>query len=194
VTIGAALFSSAKQAWNTPDVVLAPVRAFAPIILDPCSNAESIVRARFEWRIERGEDGLRRPWFDFDAERNERGCCFVNPPYEDLEEWARKIYAEGLGGTQMLVLIPARTETRAFQDYLLPRCGAVCFWKGRIAHGVGSAPSSQRALFAGDAPPMDAGEHTAPFPSVVLYFGTRPGGFARVFELYGQVLKPWRQP
>jgi hypothetical protein len=182
VTISPALFTSASQTWNTPKVVLDCVRAFDDIHLDPCSNADSIVNATEEWRIERGEDGLARSWFL-------RSLIYVNPPYDELEAWAAKMAKEVDLGAEIIACIPARTETVAFQKYILPNCSAICFWRGRMRFGVGPAEGSRQvAMFGVDAPPQATGDNTAPFPSCLPYFGTRVERFARAFADVGRVV------
>jgi hypothetical protein len=178
--IAKALFSSERQDHNTPDEVLAVVRAFDTIDLDPCSNAQSIVGARVEWRLERGQDGLRKPWVGY-------GLVFVNWPYEDGLTWARKIANEArVHGAEIIGLGPARTDTEWFQDYIAKYADAMCFWRGRIKFGAGVPDVLQRSLFAAnDQPHLKAPESGAPFPSVLPYFGPRPDLFRHVFKDVG---------
>ena len=173
-----AIFTSESQTWNTPECVLERVRAFSPkkgIRLDPCSNGESIVGAQEEWRIERGEDGLARPWPDL-------GLVYVNPPYDDLERWARKMEREAeKGRVEVMALIPARMETVAFQKHILPTMTAIFFWRGRLQFGAGRAHTSQASLFGEEPADLNPGENTAPFPSCLPYWGPRPHSFLRAF-------------
>lgn len=76
---------------------------------------------------------------------------FCNPPYgREIGEWVRKCYEEGhKEGTIVVMLIPARTDTRYFHDYILNRA-EVRFVRGRLRFG-------------------DA-ETGAPFPSMVVIF------------------------
>ena len=173
--IAAALYTSESQAWNTPEVVLDRVREVGAIVLDPCSNESSLVGAAEEWRIERGEDGLTRPWRD-------DGLVYVNPPYDDLERWAAKMAREAARGCQVLACIPARTETVAFQKHILPTCTAIAFWRGRIKFGAGRSTSRQVGLFGGEPEPLAEGDNVAPFPTALPYWGVRPRRFARAFE------------
>lgn len=188
MTISAALFSSESQTWNTPECVLERVRAFEPILLDPCSNAGSIVGADLEWRIERGEDGLCRPWAPCD------GLVYVNPPYDDLESWAAKMAEEAELGAEIIACIPARTETVAFQKHILATCQAVCFWRGRLKFGAGPAAGSRQVSMFGErgrhCAVQATGDNTAPFPSCLPYWGPRAERFAEVFASVGRVLMP----
>ncbi len=177
--LAAALFTSDSQTWNTPESVLERVRVFAPIELDPCSNAHSIVKANTELRLDRGQDGLKADWVSL---------TYCNPPYDDLETWAAKMAREGYRGTEIIACIPARTETVAFQKHILPTCQAICFWRGRLKFGSGPADTRQVSLF-GDAPVSVAtGDNTAPFPSCLPYWGPMARRFAEVFSSVGRVV------
>jgi hypothetical protein len=46
-----ALLSSERMDWNTPQVIVDGLNAMGGVALDPCSNANSIVGARVEWRL-----------------------------------------------------------------------------------------------------------------------------------------------
>jgi hypothetical protein len=56
--------------------VLDRVRRIDPIGLDPFSNAQSIVGAKREFRLDRGEDALRLDWRGY-------GLVYANPPFGD---------------------------------------------------------------------------------------------------------------
>jgi hypothetical protein len=180
IAAASALYTSESQTWNTPAEVVDRLRAFDPrgVVLDPCSNDSSIVGAAEEWRIERGEDGLARPWPDL-------GLVYVNPPYDELERWAAKMVREAARHVEILALIPARTDTAAFQRHILPTCTAIAFWRGRLKYGAGRAHSAQPSLF-GDAPAeLDAGQNVAPFPACLPYWGLRPHTFLRAMGEVG---------
>jgi len=72
--------------------------------------------------IEPGFDGLTIEW----AKRN-----FVNPPYSKLKEWAKKAIEESKKGKDVVLLIPSRTDTKAFK--MLYEYGCIfCFIIGRL--------------------------------------------------------------
>jgi hypothetical protein len=176
--IGAALFTSDRQDHNTPLEVLELVRQFDSIGLDPCSNAQSIVGARTEWRLERGEDGLRRSWLG-------HGLTFVNNPYDAGLAWSKKMFIESALGVEIIGLQPARTDTEWFQDYIA-KANALCFWRGRIKFGAGVPDVLQRSLFPSNgAPQLKEPESGAPFPSVLPYFGRRRSLFREIFSTVG---------
>ena len=80
---------------------------------------------------------------------------FVNPPYgSEISKWVEKSYREGTkDNTLVVMLIPSRTDTRYFHDYIYKRC-EIRFVKGRLKFGDGKG--------------------NAPFPSMlVIYRGAK---------------------
>lgn len=76
---------------------------------------------------------------------------FCNPPYgNQISKWVEKSYREGCkDNTLVVMLIPARTDTRYFHDYILHR-SEIRFVSGRLKFGDG--------------------KNSAPFPSMVVIF------------------------
>src|SRR6185295_14828298 len=98
------------------------------------------------------------------------GLVYCNPPYgRALKVWAQKFRDEGAAGTELLVLVPARTDTAWFR--LLTRGAGkarrVCLLDGRLKFGDAKAP--------------------APFPSAVAYWGKRVDAFEEAFDPHGWV-------
>jgi len=124
---------------------------YGPFDLDPCGREDHYVSQTCGRFFSKADDGLSRPW---------PGKVFVNPPYgRALNAWVRKCWLESRGVAEVVVaLLPARTDTRWFQRYVL---GSV----------YGDRPADMRAAevhflpgrvhFAGSAEP-------APFPSVIV--------------------------
>lgn len=152
-----ALFTSKTEHWCTPEEVLVPVRKVGPIQLDPCSNPHSTVGAVATY--DAASNGLIQDW-------RPHGFTFVNPPYgRKLAEWASKIIVEAEKGTEMIVLTPARTDTRWCQA-ILNATDAPLFWKGRMKFVDPENPDKNQS---------------APFPSLVTYFGKRTQSFKLSF-------------
>jgi hypothetical protein len=108
------------------------------------------------------------------------GLVFVNPPYGKRKKgegeakialWARKIAEEAAAGVQIIALVPARTETAWFQHMWTAQ--ALCFWRGRI-----------KFLLEGKM------AFSAPFPSVLPYWGRNVGEFVEAFAPVGQIVTP----
>lgn len=80
--------------------------------------------------------------------------CFCNPPYSEIAAWVKKAYLESSAPkTVIVLLIPARTDTRYFHEYILHRA-EVRFIKGRLKFGEAT--------------------NSAPFPSMIVIY--RAGG------------------
>lgn len=75
----------------------------------------------------------------------------MNPPYSEVDEWMRKAYGAALEGATVVCLIPARTDTKWWHDYVMK--AEIRFIKGRLKFG-------------------DA-ENSAPFPSAIIVFRPR---------------------
>ena len=71
-------------------------------------------------------DGLTAPW------NIGGGSVFCNPPYgRALGAWVRKAYEEAQAGTTVVLLIPARTDTAYFHDYIYGKA-EIRFLRGRL--------------------------------------------------------------
>lgn len=63
------------------------------------------------WHQLSDNDGLTGEWFDF---------TWCNPPFNDCAKWVEKAYKENKEkGLNIAMLIPVRTETRFWHDYIL---------------------------------------------------------------------------
>lgn len=112
----------------TPDYVLDPVREClgGGIELDPCSTEDNPTRASF-WFCP-PQDGLLLPWYG--------ATVFVNPPYGKAREpWVKRCIIAAGTGCKVVLLIPAHTDTRIFQEAASSATGIV-FIKGRVKFGT----------------------------------------------------------
>lgn len=132
-------FSSATVEWETPQWLFDELsEIYGGFTLDPCATAANAKCARF---FTRTEDGLLQPW---------EGKVFCNPPYgRDIGLWVEKAYNASLEDAFVVCLLPARTDTRWWQDWASR--GYVRFLRGRLRFG-----NAQNA---------------APFPSALVTFG-----------------------
>ncbi|HET9111669.1 MAG TPA: hypothetical protein VFN78_12650 [Ktedonobacterales bacterium] len=97
---------------------------------------------------------------------------FCNPPNgRSIGAWTRKALTEPV--TEILLLVPARTEAAWFQPLFDQ---SVLFIRGRLR-------------FSGSV-------SNAPFPSALVYRGPRPDAFAEAFGDLGRIARcaPARQP
>ncbi len=75
-----------------------------------------------------------------------KSTYWMNPPYgKEIGKWAKKSYEESQRGSTVVLLIPARTETKWFHDYLIN--GEIRFVKGRI-HFTGEDGKTGRPRFS----------------------------------------------
>lgn len=77
---------------------------------------------------------------------------FCNPPYgKEIGKWVKKAYEESKkNDTTVVMLIPARTDTAYFHDYIYHKAKEIRFVKGRLKFGQS--------------------KNAAPFPSMVVVF------------------------
>lgn len=157
-----------KEEWLTPPEI---TTALGPFDLDPCSpvNRPWDTAAR-HFTIH--DDGLAQDWG--------RDFVWCNPPYgPKTERWLAKMLAHGNG----LALIFARTETKAWHDYIWNGTGVtgILFLKGRLSfHHVSGARAA-----------MPAGG-----PSAIIAYGTtaidRLRGAYYGGKLAGALVTDWK--
>ena len=134
------MFSSKSNEWTTPQEFFDKLNEEFNFNLDPCSTDENHKCDRY---FTKKQDGLKQDW---GGQR-----VFVNPPYgTEISKWVEKSYREGIkDNTLVVMLIPARTDTKYFHDFILHR-SEIRFIKGRLKFGEG--------------------KNSAPFPSMLVIF------------------------
>lgn len=138
--INEALYSSASVEWSTPQEVFDKLNSEFHFTLDVAATPEN---AKCERYYTKAEDGLKMPWGG--------GSVWCNPPYgREIGLWVKKAYesAHESGGV-VVMLIPVRTDTKWFHDYVLHRA-EIRFIAGRLKFG--------------------GAKNSAPFPSMVVIF------------------------
>lgn len=132
------MFSSKTDLWATPQEFFDSLNREFRFTLDPCCTHEN---AKCEKHFTKEEDGLSKSW--------EGEVVFCNPPYgRELSAWVRKCSEESKHA-QVVMLVPARTDTKWFHDYIYGKA-EVRFVKGRLKFGDS--------------------KNSAPFPSMVVVF------------------------
>jgi site-specific DNA-methyltransferase (adenine-specific) len=130
-------FQSKTPEWATPQAVFDKLNEEFHFTLDPCSTHEN-AKCSKHYTLE--DDGLNQSW------KGER--VFMNPPYgRAIGGWIKK--ASECGAELVVCLIPARTDTRWFHDFIYGKA-EVRFLKGRLKFGDG--------------------KQSAPFPSMIVIF------------------------
>ena len=128
-TINRALFSSANDSWSTPTDVYNKLNQEFNFNFDPCPLNDNPTF-----------DGLSLDWGT---------STFVNPPFSNIKEWCKKSYEEYKKGKLIVMLIPSRTDTRYWHDYIM-NATDIRFIKGRLKFG--------------------GSKNSAPIPSVIIVF------------------------
>lgn len=117
-----ALLSSKNMNWCTPDDLFDDLNEEFNFVLDAAATDET---AKCEMYYTPETDGLHSTW-------DVGGSVFCNPPYgRRLGEWVKKAYTESKSGMCIVLLIPARTDTRYFHDYIYGKA-KIRFIPGRI--------------------------------------------------------------
>lgn len=134
------MFSSATDNWETPQDFFDKLNAEFHFDLDVCADE---INHKCDKYYTKQQDGLTMPW---------KGIVWCNPPYgREIWSWVRKALFASVGGATVVMLIPARTDTKWFHDYIYKRDNVeVRFVKGRLKFGNS--------------------KNSAPFPSMVVVF------------------------
>jgi len=116
------MFSSENNFWCTPRDFFNKLNQEFNFTLDPCCTEKSALCNKF---YTPKEDGLIQDW--------EGETVFVNPPYgREINKWVKKAYEESKKpNTKVVMLIPSRTDTRYFHDYIYNKA-KIRFIKGRL--------------------------------------------------------------
>ena len=136
----AVMFSSATDLWATPQWLFDDFNAEFGFTLDACALPSNAKCAKY---FTPEVDGLAQDW---DGE-----VVWCNPPYgREIVKWVKKCAEESKkNNTTVVALLPARTDTRWFHEYIYHKAEVV-FLRGRLKFG-------------------DA-KNSAPFPSMIVIF------------------------
>lgn len=122
------LFSAASAHWATPREVYDKLDEEFHFNDDPCPLHSVVDRLDTEWGA----------------------SVFMNPPYgREITRWLRKAYEESLKGKTIVCLLPSRTDTRWWHEYIM-KAKEIRFLRGRLKFG--------------------GAKNSAPFPSCVVIF------------------------
>ena len=134
-----ALFTSDSDEWNTPIDLYTELDKRFGFTLDPCSTKENHLCKKY---YTKDDNGLSKTW--------KGETVFVNPPYSNIKKWVEKSYYEHeKNGTTVVMLIPSRTDTRYFHEFIYHKA-EIEFIKGRL-HFSNS-------------------KNSAPFPSMIVIY------------------------
>jgi len=136
-------YSSKSNNWATPQPLFDKLsEIFGEFTLDPCATPANAKCSRF---FTEEDDGLAQSW-------NEE-MVFMNPPYgREISKWIQKAYQESFKGADVVCLIPARTDTSWWHDFVM-HASKIILLRGRVR--------------------FEGGKNSAPFPSAVVEFCPR---------------------
>ena len=127
------LFTSQRGDWKTPKALYQALDAEFHFDHDPCP-------------VKPKANGLDSEWGKIN---------FVNPPYgKAITKWIQKGYEENLKGKMVVFLLPSRTDTRWWHEYIM-KATEIRFIRGRLR--------------------FDDQKNPAPFPSAVVIFKPKYG-------------------
>lgn len=136
------LFTSNTEEWATPQAFFNELNKEFNFTLDPCATQENAKCKKF---YTKEQNGLLQSW--------QGETVFCNPPYgREIAKWVEKADKEAQGGATVVLLIPARTDTRYFHKYIYKRY-ETRFIKGRLH--------------------FNESKQGAPFPSMVVIMKKR---------------------
>ena len=130
------MFSSKTDLWETPKDLFDKLNNEFHFTLDVCATPEN---AKCDSFYTKEQDGLSQPW---------KGVVWCNPPYgKQIGSWVRRGFFASLSGNTVVMLLPARTDTRWFHEYIYGKA-EIRFIRGRLKFG--------------------GSKNAAPFPSMVV--------------------------
>lgn len=134
-------YSSKKHTWETPKWLFEELNDIFNFNLDACAEKET---AKCEVFYTKEDNALLKQW---------NGTVWCNPPYgKEQIEFINKAYKESIfNGATVVLLIPARPDTKVWQNVIFKTASQVCFMKGRLK--------------------FEGAKHNAPFPCALVTFG-----------------------
>jgi len=134
------MFSSKTDMWETPQYFFDSLDNEFHFGLDVCATPENAKCSKY---FTVADNGLDKEW-------SGNGNIWCNPPYgREIGKWVKKASEESKTGETVVMLLPARTDTKWFHDYIYGKA-ETRFVKGRIKFG--------------------GSNNSAPFPSMVVIF------------------------
>lgn len=131
------MMTSNTDDWATPIELFNKLNQIFKFTLDVCASHQN---AKCEKYYTVKENGLIQEWSD---------VSWCNPPYgRKIGLWVKKAYEENLKGKTIVLLLPSRTDTKWFHDYIYNQ-HEIDFIKGRLK--------------------FNDGKNSAPFPSMIVY-------------------------
>ena len=127
------LFTSNSNEWETPQDLFDELNKEFNFDVDVCATKENAKCKKF---YTKENNGLKQDWLG--------KVVWCNPPYgREVTSWIDKAYKSQTNSysTTIVMLLPARTDTRWFHNYLYGKA-EIRFIKGRLkfSNSKNSAP------------------------------------------------------
>jgi phage N-6-adenine-methyltransferase len=152
-------YSSKKDEWETPPEIFDPIDAEFDFDIDVCASEQN---TKCQVCYTEQLDGLKRDWHIL------YNASWCNPPYSNLKAWIAKNANEAKQGMTCVMLIPSRTDTKAWHAHIYD----AKLW--RFRPGVEVRFLKGRIKFLEDGKPVISKRtgkpQGAPFPSCVVIF------------------------
>jgi phage N-6-adenine-methyltransferase len=138
----AVILRSTNEEWETPIEIFNLLNEEFHFEIDLAALPHNAKSAKFYTPV---MDALKQEW---------HGVCWLNPPYgSQLSKWMQKAYDSAKNGATIVSLLPARTDTIWWHEYVLPYA-EIRYLRGRLK-------------FSGAA-------NSATFPSAIVIFRPSP--------------------
>lgn len=112
-------FNRSKVDYETPSEIFDPLHTEFGFTLDVCATPSN---AKCERYFTAEVDGLNQRW---------DGVCWMNPPFgKAMKAWVKKAFEEWKKGATVVCLLPARTNTAWWHDWVMQ--GEVRFIRGEV--------------------------------------------------------------
>ena len=165
------MFSHKNDEYQTPQKLFDLLDAEFHFNVHAAANSENTL---CKWYL--GEDyagqkenlliiDWQRTLFQDGLTQNYCKIFFLNPPYSQIGPFIKKAYEESLKGATVVCLIPVRSDTRYWHDYIM-KSEEIRFIKGRLKFTL------PYELWNDQLKPVT---NSAPFPSCIVVFRNHYG-------------------
>lgn len=135
------MMSSATDEWETPQDLFDTLNERFHFDLDVCATNEN---AKCRTWYTKENNSLTKDWW------RHGHTAWMNPPYgREIGKWVQKAFEETHFGMTVVCLLPARTDTAWFHDWVAWKA-EVTFLRGRLKFG--------------------GCKNSAPFPSMIVVY------------------------
>jgi phage N-6-adenine-methyltransferase len=152
------MFSSKNGNWRTPKDFHRGLNYTYEFDCDVGASKENALNQNY-LGLDNGRDAFTTPW----GLRN-----FCNPPYgRSVGGWLKRGFLESRKGKLVVMLVPARTDTKWFRHWIWKKANDVFLVQGRLKFDIGRH-FHEKTGWCEEL-------HPAPFPSMVVVYDPETG-------------------